>query len=121
MSTLTERFYEFMNTIMKFYPTDAVPDKISMPYGTYELRSDSFGGVLSCTVHLYFYTESETIPNRKAEEVCRALDNANVDFEDDLGKRTVWITLDSPEWDKLTDSTDRLLKHRIVNAVLNFL
>lgn len=101
------------------YPANNVPDDTAFPWLTYEMSVSGFAGASQITVHLYFYTTSEAIPNDKAEEICGALRRGGRIVSYDGG--AVWITLGDPEWFAQPDQGDRCIKHRIINMTLQYL
>ncbi|MDO4170793.1 MAG: hypothetical protein Q4D45_12990 [Lachnospiraceae bacterium] len=59
----------FENFGIDAYPFTAVPDDVKFPWLTYEYIASAFGdGDVPVTVNLWFRTESELIPNIRAEE-----------------------------------------------------
>lgn len=101
------------------FPVGAVEDDAQFPWLTYE---KAIGRNVSTVVHLYYHTESESIPNEKAEEICSALREGGVRVDYDGG--AIWITLGNPEWGDFTGDSEladgSTIKHRIINVTLDF-
>lgn len=55
------------------YAETSVPSDAEYPYLTYTPVFDSWGTVLSLTVNLWYLTESEALPNAKAQEIADRL------------------------------------------------
>lgn len=97
---------------LKAYPSNAVPMDAVLPFMTYTKGFAPDG--YSSTVHIYYHTESEAVPDKKAEEICQALRNGGVQIPCDGG--ALWLTLETPEWYAAEDAEDQAMKHRIVNV-----
>lgn len=101
------------------YPANAVPDETVFPWLTYEYSTGSIGDEVSITVHLYYHTTSESIPNAKAEEISEAIGMGGRLVSFDGG--AVWIKKGSPFCTAQTDATRPEIKHRIINVTLEYL
>ena len=104
------------------YPANQVPsdkaaneeDVVRLPFLTYTKGFSHEG--YSSTVHLYYRTESEAIPDEKAEEICQRLRYGGVQIPCDGGQ--LWLTLENPEWYAAEDQDDHVMKHRIINVLI---
>lgn len=122
--TKTEALHSFFSSFgLPAFPSGEVVEdndeknkKASMPYLTY---TKGVASSYECTVHLYYYTESELVPDKKAEEICERLRNGGEHVNYDGG--TAWVTTSSPEWFSSPDDTDRNYKHRIINLSIDYL
>lgn len=71
--TYEARLKEFYSQFgLDAYPVSAVPDKAALPYITYEVAYGNYENV-AATVNVYYHTESESVPNRKAQEIKDAI------------------------------------------------
>lgn len=106
------------------YPDNAVlnengePDVI-LPYLTYTPVFDAWGGEpVSLTVNLWYRTESEAIPNAKAQEIAKAIGRDGVNVPCDGG--TIWIKRGSPFSQNLADEVDPAIKRRYINVTAQY-
>ena len=110
--TKSEAIHKWMSSHgMDAYPSNAVPDDAQLPYLTY-IKGFSPEGYAT-TVHLYFRTSSEAVPDAKVEGICETLRYGGLQLPVDNG--TLFLTLDNPEWYSMTDDADPDIKHRIIN------
>lgn len=101
---------------MEAYAASAVPADAVFPYLTYTYVSDNFdGGENDITVNLWFYTESEAIPNAKAQEISEALGLGGIQLPCDGG--CLWIKRGSPFIQSLRDDTGPNVKRRYLNLL----
>lgn len=102
------------------YTATSVPDDVIFPYLTYDLITGAWGDEQAAiTVNLWFYTESEAVPNAKAEEMSRAIGNGGVILPCDGG--AIWIRRGAPWCQSLTDETNHTIKRRYINVTAEFL
>ncbi len=105
---------------MPAYAATAVPDDVTFPYLTYELITSAWdGGEVGLTVNLWFYTESEAIPNAKAEELSRAIGLGGKILRCDGG--AIWLKRGSPWCQSLSDATSPTIKRRYINISAEYL
>ena len=72
--TKNKALYAWFNEFMPFYRASSVPDDVVMPYGTYEYTDGAFdAGEIGLTVNLWFRTESEAVPDEKAQELSKRI------------------------------------------------
>lgn len=102
------------------YPDNAVlnedgePDVV-LPYLTYTPVFDAWGGEpVSLTVNLWYRTESEAIPNAKAQELADAIGRGGINVPCDGGY--IKIMRGTPWCQSLTDEADRFIKRRYINV-----
>lgn len=111
--------YQFFNRFLPAYPTTSVPEDVIFPYLTYESVSDAWGGgEVNLTVNLWFYTESEAIPNAKANEISAAIGYGGILLPCDGG--TIWLKRGSPWCQPLRDDTDDNIKRRYLNITAEY-
>lgn len=112
--------FKFFNQFMTAYPASAVPVDAVFPYLTYENVIDSWtGGEVAMTVNLWFYTESEAIPNAKVEQISTALGIGGNLVQCDGGY--IWLKRGSPFSQALTDDTAPGIKRRYLNLTAEYL
>lgn len=119
--TKTAALYQFFSGFgMPVYATTSVPDDVTFPYLTYDLITSAWeGGEVGLTVNLWFYTESEAIPNAKAEELSKAIGLGGVTIPCDGGY--IWLKRGSPWCQSLSDETSPTIKRRYINISAEFL
>lgn len=100
------------------YPTSSVPSDVILPYLTYEYVADAMGEV-DTSVNLWFYTESEAIPNAKAQEISEAIGLGGVTLRFDGG--VIWVKRGSPWCQSLKDDTAPGIKRRLLNVALEYI
>ena len=105
---------------MAAYAASAVPDDVVFPYLTYDLIVDTWeGGEVGLTVNLWFYTESEAVPNAKVQEISEAIGSGGITLPCDGGY--IWIKRGSPWCQSLRDTTDPTIKRRYLNVSVEYL
>ena len=118
--TKAAALHSFFNSFgVTAYPTNNVPDETVFPWLTYEVSTGGFGEEIPITVHLYFHTTSETVPNAKAEEIDAALKNGGKILQCDDG--AIWVKRGSPFCAAETDADTPEIKHRLINITLEYL
>ncbi len=112
--------YQFFNQFMPFYAASSVPEDVVFPYGTYELVVDSWeGGEVGITVNLWFYTESEAIPNAKTQQMADKIGTGGITVPCDGG--FIWIKRGSPWCQSLADDTAANIKRRYLNVTAEYM
>ena len=103
-----------------FYRASAVPDDVIMPYGTYEYIDSAFDlGEVGLTINLWFRTESEAIPDEKAQELSKRIGYGGVTIPCDEGY--IWLKRGSPFCQSLTYENDPAIKRRYINITAEYL
>ena len=116
-AALQQFFERFMPHV---YATSSVPEDVVLPYLTYDAAFDAWGGgAVSLTVNMWFRTESEAVPNAKAQELSDALGIGGVTLPIDGG--FIWLRRGSPFCQALADDTDKNIKRRYINVLAEFL
>lgn len=118
--TKDRALHSFMNTFgIPFYPTTSIPADAVMPYGTYTPVFDLWGGSPSAlTVNLWYRTESETLPNAKAQELSDAIGGGKF-VPCDGG--AILLTRGSPWCQSLADPADDNVKRRYLNITAEYI
>jgi hypothetical protein len=119
--TKGEALYGFFSRFgMNAYAATAVPDDVVFPYLTYDAIFDTWeSGEVGLTVNLWFYTDSETVPNAKAQEISDAIGSGGVTVSCDGG--FIWIKRGSPFAQPLTDDTAPGIKRRLINLSVEYM
>lgn len=113
-----------------FYPVTALPpavndtsvpedERLKFPYGTYEPTFGRFGDSVSIGVNLYYLTESEAVPNAKADEIGDAIGMGGTIVKCDEG--AMWIKRGSPFSQGLIDPDNHNIKRRYIQIIIEFL
>ena len=118
--TKNKALYAWFNEFMPFYRASAVPDDVVLPYGTYEYIDSAFDlGEVGLTVNLWFRTESEAIPDEKAQELSKRIGYSGVTIPCDEGY--IWLKRGSPFCQSLTYENDPAIKRRYINITAEYL
>ena len=118
--TKNKALYAWFNEFMPFYRASAVPGDVVMPYGTYEYIESAFdAGEVGLTVNLWFRTESEAIPDEKAQELSKRIGYSGVTIPCDEGY--IWLKRGSPFCQSLTYENDPAIKRRYINITAEYL
>lgn len=97
-----------------------VPKDTQLPYLTYELNLSAFEeGEVGITVQLWYYTESETLPNAKAQELSEAIGRGGKIIPCDSG--AIWLKRGSPWCQSISDASDTNIKRRYINVTAEYL
>lgn len=116
--TKSAALYQFFSGFgLTAYPSTSVPDGAPFPYLTYTNVVDA-GNSVSLTVNLWYNTESESIPNAKAQELSDALEGVTILKCDD---GYIWMRRGSPWCQSLTDESDPKIKRRYINVTAEYL
>ena len=116
--TLFEWFQQFG---MPFYPVTALPPakEITFPYGTYEPVFGYNGDITYPTVNIYYRTESEVTPNKKAAEIGEVIGKGGTLVKCDEG--LMWIKRGSPFVQGINDPDNSNIKRRLLSIAIEFL
>lgn len=111
---------QFFSQFLTAYTATSVPEDVVFPYLTYDAVFDAWGGEpVSLTVNLWFYTESEAVPNAKADEISKALEGGAVL---DMGNgEYIVLHRGSPWCQPLRDETNNNVKRRYLNVTADYL
>lgn len=107
------------------YPDNAVlnengEEDVELPYLTYTPVFDAWGGEpVSLTVNLWYRTESETIPNAKAQELSDAIGMGGKVIPCNEGY--IWLKRGSPWCQNMADEVDPAIKRRYINVTAEYL
>lgn len=110
----------FFERFMTAYSAASVPEDVIFPYLTYEYVADTWeGGEVGLTVNMWFYTESEAIPNAKVQQMSEAIGYGGITLPCDGG--FVWIKRGSPWCQSLSDDTAPGIKRRYINVSVEYM
>lgn len=111
---------DFFSGFLPAYAFSSVPEDVLFPYLTYDLVLDAWtGGEVGLTVNLWYYTDSEAIPNAKAQEISEAIGYGGKILPCDGG--FIWLKRGSPWCQSLRDDTDPGIKRRYLNVTAEYL
>lgn len=113
--------HQFFNTFgIPGYTVSSVPDDAVFPWLTYELVTGSFeNGENSVTANLWYYGESEAVPNAKAREIAEEIGYSGKILSVDGG--FIWIKRGTPWCQNLRDETNVNIKRRYLNITVEYL
>lgn len=119
--TKAAALHQFFSSFgMTAYTSTSVPEDAIFPYLTYDFITSAFEeGEVSLTVNLWFYTESEAVPNAKAEELSAAIGFSGKVIPCDGGY--IWLKRGSPWCQSLSDETSPTIKRRYINVTAEYL
>ena len=114
-------FNWFQKFGIPFYPTTALPNAkdLTFPYGTYEPIFGYNEDITYPTVNLYYLTESEAVPNKKATEIGEAIGMGGTSVKCDEG--IMWIKRGSPFVQGINDPDNSNIKRRLLSIAIEFL
>ena len=118
--TKEQALYQFFNQFgITGYRNTSVPDDVIFPFLTYDTPISSFEeDPVSITLNLYYYTDSEAIPDAKAEEIRKAIGMGGVLLNCDGG--SIWLKRGTPWCQSLVDETNRNIKRRYINITAEY-
>ena len=118
--TKDKELHAWFSQFLPAYPTSNVPEDAVFPWLTYELITGSWdSGEIALTVNLWYYTESEAIPNAKAQELSDSIGYGGVTLPCDGG--FIWLKRGSPWCQNLQDDTDPNIKRRYINVTAEYM
>lgn len=102
------------------YPASNVPQDSVFPWLTYELITGAWdSGEIGLTVNLWYHTESESVPNAKAQEIADTIGIGGCIVPYDGG--AMWIKRGSPWCQNLIQDDDPQIKRRYLNITVEYL
>lgn len=113
--------HKFFNSFgIPGYSTSSVPDDAVFPWLTYELVTGSIdNGENSLTVNLWYYGESEAVPNAKVREIAEEIGHGGKVLVVDGGY--IWIKRGTPWCQNLRDESNANIKRRYLNVIAEYL
>lgn len=101
------------------YPNTAVPKNPQLPYLTYQAVSGFLGNISNPAIQIWYWTESEAIPNAKADEIAKRIGQGGVILPCDGG--AIWIKRGNPWRVSANAQDENSLKLRQLNATIEFI
>jgi len=119
--TKAAALHQFFSSFdMAAYTAASVPEDVAFPYLTYELVTSAWEeGEVGLTVHLWFYTESEKLPNDKAQEISAAIGRGGRVLPCEGGY--IWLKRGSPWCQSLRDEVSPDIKRRYIQVTAEYL
>lgn len=118
--TKAQALQTWFEQFLPAYPTSNVPEDAVFPWLTYELITGAFdSGEIAMTVNLWFHTESEAVPNAKAQEIADAIGMGGTVIPCDGGY--IWLKRGSPWCQNIADESDNNIKRRYLNVTAEYL
>lgn len=119
--TKEQALHQFFNSFgIVGYRITSVPDDAIFHYLTYDAPISSFEEEpVSITLNLYYYTDSEAVPDAKAEEIRNTIGMGGKIIPCDGG--AIWLKWGSPWCQSLVDDTNATIKRRYINITAEFL
>ena len=109
----------FFESIMPAYAETSVPDDAAFPYLTYQLALNAWdNGETALSINMWFYTNSEAVPNAKTQELSDAIGYGGVTLPCDGG--FIWLKRGSPWCQSMRDENDPMIKRRYINVIAEY-
>ena len=121
--TLAAAIYDFLLRYgLPVYEETSVPtgdDAPDYPYMTYSLVTGYWGdGDQPLSVNLWYRTSRNVEPNAKAQQIGDDIGEGGYQIPYDDG--VVWIKRGTPFCQNMADESDRSIKRRYINLILEF-
>ena len=104
---------------LKAYDETSVPDDATLPYITYEVSSDDFGGTLAQTASLWYRSSSWSEITAKEQEIADFITRGGRMIKYDQG--AMWISKGTPWAQRMGDPSDDLIRRIVLNIQIEFL
>lgn len=118
--TKDKALHAWFSKFLTAYPTSSVPKDAVFPWLTYELVTGAWdSGEIGLTVNLWYHTESEAIPNKKAQEISDAIGLGGAIVPCDGGY--IWIKRGTPWCQSIAVEGDADIKRRYINVTVEYL
>lgn len=118
--TKAAALHAWFSQFLTAYPASNVPDDAVFPWLTYELSTGALdSGEIGLTVNLWYYTESEAVPNAKAQEISVAIGYGGTVLPCDGG--FIWLKRGSPWCQNIAEESDTNIKRRYLNITVEYL
>lgn len=101
------------------YPASGVPADVVLPYLTYDPVFDSLGKEVYISANLWYYTDSQAIPNAKAQEIAERVGMGGIIVP--FAGGAAWIKRGSPWCQPLADDTAPGIKRRQLNFSVEYI
>lgn len=117
--TKSKALNAFFNRFGTAYPSTAVPMDVEFPYITYENNIGNVGETRSCNMTLWYHTDSEAIPNNKADEIADVIGLGGLILSVDNG--AIWVKRGTPWCQSINDANDSSIKGRLLTLELEYM
>lgn len=118
--TKGQALHEFFSSFgMTAYPSTAIPSDAIFPFISYEVAFGGYGDEQALTVNTWHYTESESIPNAKVQEMSNRIGLGGVIIPCDEG--AIWLKRGTPFAQAIKDEADPNIKRRYMTVTAEFL
>jgi hypothetical protein len=104
---------------LKAYDETSVPDGAELPYITYEVSSDDFGGTLAQVASLWYRNSSWSEITAKEQEIADFITRGGRMIAYDGG--AMWIQMGTPWAQRMGDPSDELIRRIVLNIQIEFL
>ena len=104
---------------LKAYDETSVPDGAELPYITYEVSSDDFGGTLAQTASLWYRSSSWSEITAKEQEIADFITRGGRMIKYNQG--AMWIAKGTPWAQRMGDPSDDLIRRIVLNVQIEFL
>ena len=112
--TPTAALYQFWSSFdITAYPSNRVPEDTTFPFITYWWT----GAAAASTVNIWYHTELEAVPNKKAKEISDRLQGGTTVKCDD---GIIFLSQDQP-WTPLVDEADSSIVRRYTVITMQFI
>lgn len=104
---------------IKAYDENTVDNDATLPYITYEMRTDSFGHALSLSASLWYRDSSWLAITAKEHEIYERIGRGGeiIDYDDGA----LWIHRGSPWATRMDEPTDDTIRRIILNLSVEYL
>lgn len=121
--TKAAAIYQFWSGFgLNAYEANTVPtgdDAPELPYITYSLVTDAFGGEVAMSASLWYRSTSWTEINAKTEEIAERLGLGGLTIPCDGG--SVWIKPGTPFAQNMADPSDEMIRRKYINISAEFI
>lgn len=101
------------------YEAGSVPDGATLPYITYETRTDNFGTPVAMTTSVWYRSSSWAEITEKETEIADFITRGGRMIAYDGG--AMWITKASPWAQRLPEDADEMIRRIVLNVQIEFL
>ena len=118
--TPTAALYQFWSSFgITAYPSNRVPEDTAFPFITYEpiIANWWTGAAAASVVNVWYHTESEAVPNKKANEICDKKQKKTTNKNND---GIIFLSHDQP-LTPLVDEADSSIVRRYTVITMQFI
>lgn len=119
--TAEAAIYQFLSEFdIPAYAVSSVPDQAEFPYITYSpIVQEVLADEVSMEIDVWYYTESEAIPNAKVREIFEAIGLGGKLLHYDGG--VIWIKRGNPWAQTIANEDNSMIKRRYINIDLEYI